>query len=109
MGLNQWKRIPINMGELHITATFERCERISADTVLLSGEVHYPYPSKGHPLAPAAGVRMWRVEHVSDDVLTRSSQLGITDSLGRFNVRVHDVQRVIFLETDTTGIGYTIE
>lgn len=108
-GLSQWKRTPINMGEFHLTATFERCERITMDTVLLSGDVHYPYPSKGHSLTPAAGVRIWRAERVSDDVLTRSTQLGVTDSLGRFNVRVHDVQRVVFVETDTTGIGYAIE
>ncbi len=108
LGLTQWIRIPMDMGEFHISVTFEQCERTAQDTFLLSGAAHYPYP-KGRSLAPATGIRIWQANPVSDDLLTRSIQLGVTDSLGLFTVRAHGLQQVIFEETDTTGIGYSIE
>lgn len=105
---NQWLWVPYNLGEFHLSAAFEEYKQLPGDTLLLFGDVHYPIPHKGG-LKPAAGIAIWKAEPISERVMVPSEELGVTDSLGHFVIRVYNPKRVIFVETDSTAVGYTFE
>jgi len=104
---DQWQRVPMNMGQFHLTATVDSCSIAPNGELHLVGDVHHPYPSQGRSQTPAPQVELWQAEQV-DGMLRRTMLLGVTDTDGKFAIQAHGLKYVMVMESDTSAITYTL-